>query len=129
ERGPVSVGVNRYYLEEPEQALGEHGVSTQITDGAEGYILNARPGEHVPDLLAQAIERLPLDVLHAADDRPEPSAATLAAAKGIEGSFVEGEDGNLYTVAGEELRPAGRFIARGSGKARRRDWSAFSAAE
>lgn len=126
--GPLVVNVNRYFLENADMALGAHGVSDHITDGREGYAL-LKDGSDIEQRLRQVVSDLPSDVVVAGVDQVAPSATTVAASKAVDGSFVEGDDGALHSVFGVELRPAGRYVTRGSGKDRSREWTAYSDGE
>jgi N12 class adenine-specific DNA methylase/flagellum-specific peptidoglycan hydrolase FlgJ/2'-5' RNA ligase len=108
---PIEVHVNRYFLDHPEMALGEHGVSGQTTDGVPGYVLHQDKSTPIEDQLNTALATLPRDVLQPRDDVAGPSEATQAASRAVEGSFVE-RDGRLMSQAEGKLRPAGRFITR-----------------
>ncbi|TMC47166.1 MAG: hypothetical protein E6J20_20100, partial [Chloroflexi bacterium] len=123
ERGEdVPVNINRYFLEHPEQALGEHAASRHTTDGKQsGYVLKKDKGTPFADQLRDAVKRLPENVLTPRDDVTTTPASTQAASKTLEGSFVD-QGGKLMTLRDGELKPAGRYVERKDG----REWVAFS---
>ncbi len=127
---PVEVSINRYFLDHPEMALGEHSVSRHTTDGQKsGYVLKADKSTPIEDQLREALTKLPKDALTPRDETTQlASPETLAAQKTVEGSFVE-HNGALHTLADGKLRPAGRYIERGTGANKTRTWTPYTEPE
>lgn len=116
----VNYSINRYFLDHPEMALGKHAVSGHTTTGIPDYVLEK--DDWSPERLREAIKKLPENVLAPYDAPTGPSAATLAAGRATEGSFVE-HNGKLHTLSQGEMKPAGRWVKRGKGE---RTWTPYS---
>ena len=107
--GKVKIPINEYFVKHPEMMMG----SMIVRQGYQGRQVNALEGNLTPELLKQAIGKLPKGVIEKPEpkaeaepdlrrplsDLPDPSVVK-------DGGYIH-KDGQLLVRDGNELKPAG----------------------
>ncbi|WP_337846831.1 DEAD/DEAH box helicase family protein [Sphingomonas sp.] len=101
---PHTGRMSRYFAENPDMVLGEHGFFDQLVGGPR-YAVRSRDGDApLPERLAAAIESLPADIVKVEASSAElvagASALDFESTERKTGSFYIGQDGALYQQQG-----------------------------
>lgn len=111
-RPPETVSINKYFSKHPEMILGEPVMDTLVARGR--YGVRPRPGDDLPTLLAETLERLPEKVyVPPARGEARAEVVDLDAPETKEGSYYV-RDGELWQFRDGRGQPAARRIASGA---------------
>ncbi len=103
--GGVTKGhVNQYFVDHPEQILGEHGMYDKLQANLR-YGVRERPGSDLTTELKAALDRLPKDVMTAPPTMEERARLDFESGQKKDGTYYVGKDGQLMQYSGGAGRP------------------------
>ena len=103
---PTEGNVSRYFSEHPENVLGEEGYFDKLYQGR--YAVHQIEGANLEADLANAVQRLPENVMEEPPTLEDRAALDFASGQKKDGSFYVGDDGRLMQYSGG----AGREVPR-----------------